>query len=80
MNKQILEIQCNNLRDVYEILINNSYHSQLFGDRIDTAVDDPDEDSKKIISLLDAKGIKITNFRLKPVSLENVFIHLLSAA
>lgn len=78
MNKQILEIQCDDLRKVYKILLDETeYETQLFGDRIDTAVDNPEADSKKIFELLSSKGIIVTNSRFKPVSLENVFIHLL---
>lgn len=80
MNKLILEIQCSELREVYKILTESGYRSQLFGDRIDTAVDNPEEGSKKILSLVESHGISITSYRLKPVSLENVFIHLLQAA
>jgi ABC-2 type transport system ATP-binding protein len=80
MDKQILEIQCDELRKVYKILSDSGNESQLFGDRIDTAVDDPEADMKRIFSFLDSIGIKVSNYRLKPVSLENVFIHLLQGS
>jgi len=80
MDKQILEIQCDELRKVYKILSDSGNESQLFGDRIDTAVDDPEADIKRIFSFLDSIGIKVSNYQLKPVSLENVFIHLLQGS
>jgi len=80
LNKQILEIQCEDLRKVYNLLTQSGNESQLFGDRIDTALNDPETESKKIFSLLDLHGITLTSSRFKPVSLENVFIHLLQSA
>ena len=81
MHKQILELQCSDLRRAYKLISDETdYETQLFGDRLDTAIDDPETDIKKIIKLLSDSGIQITGERIKPVSLENVFIHLLRAA
>jgi ABC-2 type transport system ATP-binding protein len=80
INKQILEIQCGDLRKVYKILADSGNESQLFGDRIDIALDDPEPESKRILSMLESHGIILKGCRFKPVSLENVFIHLLQSA
>jgi len=81
MNKIILEIHCANLRNAYKVLSKDSdYELQLFGDRIDIAADDYETDSKKIKELLSSEKIEIEDIRTKPVSLENVFIHLLKSA
>jgi ABC-2 type transport system ATP-binding protein len=78
MKKQILELQCGDLRKAYKILlVESDYEIQLFGDRIDIAIDNPETDTNKITGLLRNKNIKVINMRVKPVSLENVFIYLL---
>ena len=81
MNKVILEIHGPELRNAYKVLSKESgYEIQLFGDRIDIAADDFDKDSKKVKEMLAEEKIEITDIRTKPVSLENVFIHLLKSA
>src|SRR5205085_10264037 len=81
MNKIILEIHCTDLRNAYSVLSKDSeYELQMFGDRIDIAADDYGKDSKKIKEILASENIEVSDIRLKPVSLENVFIHLLKSA
>ena len=81
MNEQILEIQCTDLRKAYKILTGETgFEVQLFGDRIDIALDVKQDDEMRIIDILKKSEIEITNKRFKPVSLENVFIHLLKAS
>jgi ABC-2 type transport system ATP-binding protein len=81
MNKQILELQCSNLRLAYKLISDETeLETQLFGDRIDIAIDDPVTDSARIITLITSHNITVTAKRIKPVTLENVFIHLLKAA
>jgi ABC-2 type transport system ATP-binding protein len=63
MQKVIIEIITPRLRD----------------DRIDIAVDNYDDEYPKIEKGLESGGIKIDSCRVKPVSLENVFIHMLKA-
>jgi ABC-2 type transport system ATP-binding protein len=78
MNKAIIEFVTAGLRDAYKAITENTdYESQLFGDRLDVAVDNYENDLAVIKSLLTQKNIEITGHRIKPVSLENVFIHLL---
>jgi ABC-2 type transport system ATP-binding protein len=81
IHKIILEIVTPRLRDAYRIISGKTdYESQLFGDRIDIAIDDYDKDYPVIQKVLAESNITISAHRIKPVSLENVFIHLLKAA
>jgi ABC-2 type transport system ATP-binding protein len=78
MEKVIVELVTPNLREAYK-LVSGSFEAQLFGDRIDAAVENYEEEFPKIEKLLTSNGIKIDSYRIKPVSLENVFIHMLKA-
>ncbi|MFI5211912.1 MAG: ABC transporter ATP-binding protein [Ignavibacteria bacterium] len=81
MKKVIIEFVTPKLREAYKVITDNTeYESQLFGDRLDVAVDNYENDLAVIKSLLTQKNIDITGNRIKPVSLENVFIHLLKKA
>jgi ABC-2 type transport system ATP-binding protein len=81
MHEQIIEIIVPSIRETYNILKQNSkYKAQIFGDRIDIAVDNFETDYEKIRNLLEKHSIQITDHRLKPVSLENVFINVLENA
>lgn len=78
MGKIIAEIVTDNLRETYNILLSrNSYEAQLFGDRIDIALNN-EEEFNKIEFILSENNIKLISSRIKPVSLENVFIHVLN--
>jgi len=80
MDKQILELQCIDLRKAYKIISDvTGFEVQLFGDRIDIAISNPQTEEDQITGILKINNITITNKRFKPVSLENVFIHLLKA-
>jgi ABC-2 type transport system ATP-binding protein len=77
MKKVILEIVTPNLRETYKIIADcTEFESQLFGDRIDIAVNS-ENDFGIIESLLKDNHITLSDHRIKPVSLENVFIHIL---
>jgi ABC-2 type transport system ATP-binding protein len=81
INKQIIEIHSSDLRKAYKIInAEAKYELQLFGDRIDIAADDYEKDSEKIKELLKFNNVEVTDIRVKPVSLENVFIQLLKSA
>ncbi len=81
MREQIIEIIVPSIREAYDVLKQNSkYKVQIFGDRIDIAVDNYETDYEQIKSLLEKHNIQITDHRLKPVSLENVFINVLENA
>lgn len=78
MGKIIAEIVTDNLRETYNIIFSrHSYEAQLFGDRIDIALNNEAEFSK-IEIILSEHNIKLHSRRIKPVSLENVFIHVLN--
>jgi ABC-2 type transport system ATP-binding protein len=78
LNKKIIEIVSPSIREAYNIIKENtSYEVQMFGDRIDTAVDDYEKDLSVLTGLLQKNNIEIAGSRIKPPSLENVFIHLL---
>lgn len=80
MDKQILEIQCSDLRLAYKLITSQTnFETQLFGDRLDIVLNDTDKDIKEISDLLTCSGTQIINSRIKAVSLENAFIHLLRA-
>ena len=80
MHKQIIEIITPSIRKAYDILKNNSgYEVQVFGDRIDTVVNNYETDFPVIQNILNQKGIEVTEHRLKQVSLENVFINVLES-
>ena len=81
LNKIILEIHCVDLRGAYKVLNEKSdYELQLFGDRVDIAADDFERDSRKVKEILNSENINVSDIRVKQVTLENVFIHLLKSA
>jgi ABC-2 type transport system ATP-binding protein len=77
MDKDIAEVVTPSLREAYKLITQNGFEAQLYGDRIDVAVNDFDADCKNITGLVTAAGIPAPVMRKKEVSLENVFIHLL---
>lgn len=81
MKKSIIEIVSTDLRATYRLITENTkYESQLFGDRIDVAADDPEKALANIELLLKKDNIILKDHRVKHVSLENVFIHVLKDA
>lgn len=81
MHKVIAELVTPTLREAYKLITEKTgFESQLFGDRIDVAIDDYEKDFPVVQKLLSENNIELTAHRIKPVSLENVFIHLLKAA
>lgn len=81
IDKQVLEIRSDNLRGAYKLLTEGTdFGVQLFGDRIDAILSDPDNETGQVLEKLKLKNIKISEHRIKPVSLENVFIQLLNTA
>ena len=54
------------------------FETQMFGDRLNVAVNDYEQDYKVVEELLNKSNIKLTDHRIIPTSLENVFIHLIN--
>ncbi len=75
----VLEIYIDDVRKISKFIKENlKIESQVFGDRIAIVTNEPLEILKKIESALTEIGLKITEHRIKPPSLENIFIHLVS--
>lgn len=75
----VLEIYIDDVRKISKFIKENlKIESQAFGDRIAIVTNEPLETLKKIESALTEIGLKITEHRIKPPSLENIFIHLVS--
>jgi len=49
----------------------------MFGDRLDIVLNNYDTDYPLIKDLLETNSIPVVDHRLKPVSLENIFIKIL---
>lgn len=78
MKEQIMEIVTPSVRDAYNLIKSKTeFEIQLFGDRIDLLTNNYDNDLKAINDLLQKNSIQIIDTRIKPVSLENVFVNLL---
>lgn len=77
INKQVIEIVCNPIRNAYKLLKEKfSLEVQLFGDRINI-ISDKSFDYEKIIDYLTQNGIEIIDKRITTPSLENIFMHLI---
>lgn len=78
MNKQIIEIVTPGIRDTYTLLKNKTnLEVQLFGDRVDIAVNNFGNDSELVEKILADNSINVIDKRTKSVTLENVFINLI---
>lgn len=75
----IVEIVCAPIISAYNLLKEKSnYEVQMFGDRLNVAVSDYQNDIDVIVRLLAENGIQLADHRVIPISLENVFIHLIN--
>jgi ABC-2 type transport system ATP-binding protein len=78
LEEKIVEIVTPQIRKAYQLLKENAqFEAQMFGDRIDAALRSYEKDLKQIKQILESNDVEITDYRLKPASLENVFMHLL---
>jgi ABC-2 type transport system ATP-binding protein len=78
MKSLVLEIVCSPIITAYKLIKEKStYEVQMFGDRLNAAITDYQNDYSSIEKLLRENGIEIIDHRLIPTSLENVFIHLI---
>jgi len=80
-NKKVIEIISDDIKRSYSILKDEpEIDVQIFGDRINVMVDEPETEFKNIESVLAEKNISITSNRIITPSLENIFIHLVKEA
>jgi ABC-2 type transport system ATP-binding protein len=81
INKQNIEIICSDVNKAYKILKDKTkYDVQIFGDRINVIIDGFEKDYTVIELILKNNLINIQSRRIIPLSLENVFIHLVKGA
>jgi len=79
INKDVIEIVCNNARQAQRLVKENTnYEVQMFGDRVNVMVGSYENEYKSLENLLENNGIDIISHRQVSASLENVFIYLVS--
>ncbi len=82
MKGEVVEIVCDRVRDGFTLLKNHpsrlTREVQAFGDRLNVIVNNSSRDIPAIESALQDIGILISNWRVIPPSLENVFVSLLT--
>ncbi|MCB9258180.1 MAG: ABC transporter ATP-binding protein [Ignavibacteriales bacterium] len=77
IGKKVIEIVCDNVRLASKLIKENlGYDVQLFGDRLNTIVENPEKEFEIIKNLLQQNNLQIQDHRINIPSLENVFIHL----
>jgi ABC-2 type transport system ATP-binding protein len=76
MRGTVIEIVCPEIRRAFGILkaLPGVREVQLFGDRLNAVVDDPESEVPRIASALAGAGLSVLGTRRLPPSLENVFI------
>jgi len=78
ISKSIVEIVCSPIISVYQLLKEKSnFEVQMFGDRLNVAVDNYEKDFSEIEKIISGSGIQMIDHRIIPTSLENVFIYLI---
>jgi ABC-2 type transport system ATP-binding protein len=82
MRGTVVEIVCSEIRRAFAVLgkLARVREVQLFGDRLNAVVDDPDREIPLIEAALGREGIPILQKRILPPSLENVFISVTQSA
>ena len=80
MPGQVVEIVCDRVREGFHLIKQRGLvrDVQAFGDRLNVILDSAENDIGHVEHLLQTAGIRISNWRVIPPSLENVFIYLLS--
>jgi len=82
MPGEVVEIVCDRVRDGFLLLKDNpggvSREVQAFGDRLNVIVGNSSKDMPPIESMLKKNGIQISDWRVIPPSLENIFVSLLT--
>lgn len=79
MKGKIVEVVCSNIRASSSLLrgYDGVKEVQAFGDRLNILIDN-EKDMPKVLAHLKKNSIEVTDWRVVPPSLENVFISLLS--
>jgi ABC-2 type transport system ATP-binding protein len=82
MRGTVVEIVCPNIRQAFAVLKKRLEvrEVQLFGDRLNVVVDEPEKEVPLLESALAREGIPILQKRVLPPSLENVFISVTESA
>jgi ABC-2 type transport system ATP-binding protein len=79
VQKTIVEIVCNPIIGAYRLLKQNSnFEVQVFGDRMNVGIMNYEKDFPEIKRIISEAGIQLIEYRIVPISLENVFIHLIN--
>jgi ABC-2 type transport system ATP-binding protein len=79
IHMQVLEIVCNPVRKAYNLIRSNTdYEVQMYGDRLNIALTDYENDYEVIKKLFEENSIEEIDKRTITPSLENVFIHYMS--
>jgi ABC-2 type transport system ATP-binding protein len=82
MRGTVVEIICPDTRRAFSVLKKTAgaREVQIFGDRLNVVVDDPERVIPRIEAALLEEGIPLVQKRLLPPSLENVFISITESA
>lgn len=82
MRGTVVEIVCPEIRRAFAVLgkLPQVREVQLFGDRLNVVVEEPDKEIPLIEAALGEQGIPIVQRRVLPPSLENVFISVTQSA
>lgn len=79
MELKILEVVCSPTRSAYNLIKTaTDYEVQMYGDRLNIIVKDPEKDYEKIKMLFTENSVMEIDHRIIAPSLENVFIHKMS--
>jgi ABC-2 type transport system ATP-binding protein len=79
IGKISLEIITNDIKSSYRILKSfKEFEVQIFGDRLNIISDKPEQTIMRIKNFLNSNGIELISYRVTSLSLENVFIHLIT--
>jgi len=81
LKAQIVEIVCSPIREAYNLIkAGADFEVQMYGDRLNVALQNYDNQYQDLEKLLVDNKIQIVDNRIITPSLENVFIHLVSKA
>lgn len=79
VGKKSIEIITNDIKLSYKILkATEDIEIQIFGDRINLIAESTEDVINRVRQVLTQNGIELISYRLVNLSLENVFIHLIS--